>query len=101
MKATLFTTMGLCPGAITFANAQDLESRISTLEAISTQTALGSRGARMASAVRQIDSYGFYATAEFLYWNLIEGGTKYALTDKTTPADIPFKGLTVDFRFGF
>ncbi|MBS0653664.1 MAG: MOMP family protein [Verrucomicrobia bacterium] len=103
MKAALFTTIGVCLSVITFADAQDLESRISNLEArmasISTQTALGSRGARMASAAPQIDSYGYYVTADFLYWNLTEGGTDYALTDKKTPGDIPFKGKSKKIEF--
>lgn len=103
MKSAFFTTIGLCLGLSISVNAQDLESRVSTLEAkmstISTQTALGSRGARMASAAPQIDSYGFYVTADFLYWNLIEGGTEYALTDKTTPGNIPFKGKSKEINF--
>lgn len=105
MKAALFTTLGVCLSVITFADAQDLESRISNLEArmasISTQTALGSRGARMASAAPQIDSYGFFVTADFLYWNLNEGGTDYVLTDKNTPGNTPFKGKSKEIEFGW
>lgn len=97
MNLAFLTTIGIALGLLpSFSSAQDLESRISNLEvrmsSVSTQTALGSKGAKMASASPQIDSYGLFITADFLFWNLNEGGMEYVLTDKETPGDIPFKG---------
>ncbi len=63
--------------------ADDLDSRISTLEsrmsAVKIENVQNAVGAKMASASPIIDGLGFYATADLLFWNLKEDGSDYAL----------------------
>lgn len=59
--------------------ADELEEKIAQLEtemrSVGGQTASGNYGAKTASASSQIDGYGFFVTADFLWWKLYEGGT--------------------------
>ena len=80
--------------------ASDLDTRISSLEsrmtAVKNQTAQGTTGAKMASASPLIDGYGFFATADLLYWSLKEGGADYALAPSGKVWSTHF-----DWNFGF
>ncbi|MBX3719174.1 MAG: MOMP family protein [Parachlamydiales bacterium] len=113
MRARFLTNLSMTLGA-SIALGQlfgegDVQSRISALELemqmVRTETANGNFGARTASANPQVDSYGWYTTADFLWWNLYEGGTDYVYTDRETPGATPFKGklkhLDFDWNPGF
>lgn len=86
-----------------------LESRVSNLELemqmVRTETSLGNFGARTASGNPQIDSYGWYTKADFLWWGLYEGGTDFVYTKHEPLNTLPLKGslksLSFDWNPGF
>lgn len=87
-----------------------LGNRIAQLESdmnqIRGQTALGNYGAKTASATPQIDGYGLFLTADFLWWKLYEGGTEYALKNENSPFNPnsikgPIKHLNFDWEPGY
>ncbi len=63
--------------------SDEIDSRVDALEsrmaAIKNETVLNTSGAKMASASPKFDGLGFFATADFLYWHLQEGGSDYSL----------------------
>jgi hypothetical protein len=81
----------------------DLDARIDLLETdmkkIRGETAYGNFGAKLPSANPQVDGYGFFATADFLWWKLYEGGTDYALKNTGAHGDFPIKGTIKHFNF--
>lgn len=93
---------------ILFASVQghcdaDVEARIGRLETdmkkVRGETAYGNYGAKTPSAASQIDGYGLFITADFLWWKLYEGGTDYVFVDKKAPAVTPNIGPMKHFNF--
>ena len=84
------------------AQDKSFDSRISKLESdmnkVRTETAYGNFGAKTASASPQLDGYGFFATADFLWWQLYEGGTEYAIRSNSITPDHG-KVKQIDFRW--
>ena len=64
----------------------ELHSRLNQLETdmqqVRTETAYENFGARAASAAPVIDGYDFFATADFLWWKLYEGGTDFLIENE-------------------
>lgn len=63
--------------------ADNTNARIEKLETdmrkIRGETAYNTYGSRVATASPQIDGYGFYGSADFLWWKAYEGGSDYVL----------------------
>jgi hypothetical protein len=83
------------------AKEKKQQARVSQLEAdmqqVGGKTAYKNFGAKTASANPQIDGYGFFATADFLFWKLYEGGTDYLLKGQ----DVPVKGKLQHANFNW
>jgi Legionella pneumophila major outer membrane protein precursor len=87
----------------------DPHSRVSRLETdmqkIGAENAYGHFGSRTASAQPQIDGYGIFVTADFLWWKLYEGGTDYLFKDQNArgvpPAIGEIKHCNFDWEPGF
>ncbi len=81
----------------------NLDKRIGKLETdmkkISAVNEYGHLGPRTASANPQIDGFGFFATADFLWWKLYEGGTDYLFKAKNDRGIFPVKGNIKHFNF--
>ena len=71
------------------------------MQQIAGKTAYGNYGAKTASANPQIDGYGFFATADFLFWKLYEGGTDYLLKGKDAPVKGTLRHVNFDWEPGF
>lgn len=88
-----------------FALADDLENRVDSLEsrmaAVKNQTAQDTAGSKMATASPLIDGYGFFASADLLFWNLKEGGSDYALPYKENPRIPSGKAKHAHFNWNF
>ncbi len=82
------------------ARDKSFDSRISKLESdmqqVKTETAYGNFGAKTAPANPQLDGYGFFATADFLWWKLYEGATEYVIKSKSI---FPDPGTAKQFNF--
>ncbi len=97
--ALLASTPGYC----------DNTSRVNRLETnmqkIGAENAYGNFGSRTASAQPQIDGYGIFVTADFLWWKLYEGGTDYLFKDQNARGVPPAKGeikhCNFDWQPGF
>lgn len=115
-RATLAFSLCLawlaCSNAEASENTQQqsgqLETRVSSLEsrmgAIKTRTAKGTVGAKMATARPLIDGYGFFVTADLLFWQLREMGTQYVIKSKdpsTAPVHGNSKQVHFNWDFGF
>lgn len=78
------------------------DSRLSKLETdmqkVKTETAYGNFGAKTASANPQLDGLGFFATADFLWWKLYEGGTEYVVKSNSIS---PIQGKAKQFNFNW
>ncbi len=103
---TYSLSIGLLLGTDFALCKDEVTSRISKLEAdmnmVRAETAMGNYGARTAPGGPIIDGYGFFVTADFLWWKLYEGGTEYALNDKkpvTFPLITPIKGSVKHLNF--
>ena len=83
-------------------HSESLDSRVSSLEsrmsAVKTQTAKGTVGAKMATAHPLIDGYGFFFTADALYWQVKEWGTQYVIKNKE-PSTLPVEGKSKQAHF--
>src|SRR5690348_1445498 len=82
------------------AQDKSFDSRIGKLESdmqkVKTETAYGNSGAKTAPANPQLDGYGFFATADFLWWKLYEGATEYVIKSKSI---FPDPGTVEPFTF--
>ncbi len=92
-KKTAFAlSLSLC--VTLFSHADEMDSRLSSLEgrmgAVKVKTAKGTVGAKMATARPLTDGYGFFGTAEVLFWHLQESGTDFVLKDNSTVFNTPF-----------
>ena len=83
--------------------AMDMDSRVTQLEnqmqQVRTETAMGTYGAQTATARAEVDGYGWFFTANVLYWHAKVGGTEFAYTDNDPIASFPVKGRTKDIDF--
>lgn len=83
----------------------DLSSRVTILESqmqeVSVQTASGNIGAKTAAASPLIHGHHCFVTADFLYWNLEEGGTDYVISNTDNGTGVPFKGKRKNLEFGW
>lgn len=86
---------------VTCATAQgfcqtDMGTRISRLETdmkkVRTQTASENYGAKTASNAPQTNGYGFFATADFLWWKLYEFQDDVVYENKNSSSSTFFKG---------
>ncbi|MES2121997.1 MAG: Lpg1974 family pore-forming outer membrane protein, partial [Chlamydiota bacterium] len=95
---------------VTCASAQgfcqtDMGTRVSRLESdmrkVRTHTALENFGAKTASNAPQTNGYGFFATADFLWWKLFEFQDDYVFDNKHSIGALPFKGDVkhMDFKW--
>jgi hypothetical protein len=91
----------------TLFGAMDMDSRVTQLEnqmqQVRTETAMGTYGANTATASPQIegDCYGWFFTADVLYWHAKVGGTEFAYTDNDPVGALPIKGRVkhIDFEW--
>lgn len=92
----------LMTSSVAFA-AMDMDSRVTQLEnqmqQVRTETAMGTYGAQTATARAEVDGYGWFITADLLYWHAKVGGTEYAYTDQDPTASLPIRGRTKDIDF--
>lgn len=83
--------------------AMDMDSRVTQLEnqmqQVRTETAMGTYGAKTATARAEVDGYGWFFTFDVLYWHAKAGGTEFAYTDQDPLAQLPIKGRTKDIDF--
>lgn len=83
--------------------AIDMDSRVTQLEnqmsQVRTETAMGTYGANTATARAEVDGYGWFFTADVLYWHAKVGGTEYAYTDQDPVASLPISGRSKDIDF--
>ena len=90
MKMKLPLSFLIAASAYCFADSDDnilkLHSRVTQLEEnmkrVRTDTAYENFGAKPATAAPIIDGYGFFITADFLWWKLYEGGTDFVIKDQ-------------------
>src|SRR5579863_7371025 len=86
-----------------YCDEGDLDARIDLLETdlqkIRGETAYGTFGARLAPATPQVDGYGFFITADLLWWKLYEGGTDFLLKNAHSHDNFPIKGKIKHFNF--
>jgi hypothetical protein len=84
-------------------SAADMDSRVTQLEnqmkQVRTETAMGTFGAKTATARPEVDGKGWFITADVLYWHAKVGGTEFAYTDNDPVAALPMKGRTKDMEF--
>lgn len=84
---------------------EDLNSRVTILESqmseVSMKSPFGNIGAKTASASPLINGYDVFVSADFLYWNLQEGGTDYAYSDTTAALSFPLTGKRKNLEFGW
>ncbi len=96
--ALLMTTFGHC-------DATPLETRVDRLETqvekIRAENAYGNFGPRTAPAQPQIDGYGIFVTADFLWWKLYEAGAEFVFEDKNSRTTPPSQGKIEDFHFNW
>jgi len=81
----------------------DMDSRVTQLEnqmqQVRTETAMGTYGAQTATARAEVDGYGWFFTADVLYWHAKVGGTEFAYSDNDPAGAFPVKGRTKDIDF--
>ena len=81
----------------------DMDSRVTQLEnqmqQVRTETAMGMYGAQTAMARVDVDGYGWFITADVLYWHAKCGGTEFAYTDDDQIGSFPVQGRTKDMDF--
>jgi len=81
----------------------DMDSRVTQLEnqmqQVRTETAMGTYGAQTATARAEVDGYGWFFTADILYWHARVSGTEFAYTDNDPSGSFPVKGRTKDVDF--
>ncbi|MBX3719173.1 MAG: hypothetical protein KF898_05955 [Parachlamydiales bacterium] len=107
MSKDLFRNLlpiALCAIGSLWADAdQDLNSRVTILESqmseVSMKSPFGNFGAKTASASPLINGYDVFVSADFLYWNLQEGGTDYAYSSPNTTSIFPLKGKRKHLEF--
>jgi hypothetical protein len=108
MNRTLDRFLPIAYGLLSITSVQgygdsNIETRIGQLETdmkkISSETAYGNLGSRTASANPQIDGFGFFTTADLLFWKLYEGGTDYLFKSENDRAAFPIKGDIEHFNF--
>lgn len=97
--------------SIAFSYADDLSSRVSSLEtrmdAVKIETPKRTIGAQMASASPLFDGFGLFVMADLLYWHVYEGGTDYSLSKEISgPVNFPKTSgkssrVHFDWNFGF
>ena len=94
----------LAVASVGFA-AMDMDSRVSELEnqmeKVHTETAMGTYGAKTATARAEVGGRGVYILADILYWHAKVGGTEYAYSDQDPIASLPIKGRTKSIDFGW
>lgn len=82
------------------AQDKNVDSRLGKLESdmqkVKTETAYGTYGAKTASANPELDGYGFFATADFLWWKLYEGAAEYVIKSQSI---LPDPGRAKQFNF--
>ncbi len=95
-------TMAILVGASAFA-AMDTDSRITQLEQqmkqVRTENAMGTYGAKTASARPDVDGNGWFLTGDVFYWKAAVGGTEYAYSDQDPIAALPISGRVKDMDF--
>lgn len=83
----------------------DMDSRVTQLEnqmqQVRTETAMGTYGAKTATARPEVDGRGIFFTLDVLYWRANVGGTEFAYSDNDPSGSIPIKGRTKDIDFGW
>ncbi len=83
--------------------AMDMDARVSQLEnqmkQVRTETAMGTYGAQTATARAEVDGFGWFITADVLYWHAKVGGTEFAYTDADTNSSLPIRGRVKDVDF--
>ncbi|MBS0653665.1 MAG: hypothetical protein JSR39_09125 [Verrucomicrobia bacterium] len=82
---------------------EDLNSRVTILESqmseVSMKSPFGNFGAKTASASPLIHGHDVFVSADFLYWNLQEGGTDYAYSSPNSATIFPLKGKRKHLEF--
>ncbi len=110
MKIASFWTLNLIlslSALTTYLWGDAQTSRIASLEtkmaAIKNDTVKKTTGIKLTSASPQIDGYGFFATADLLYWKLQEEGSDYSLSLKSPTLLTTGKAAhaNFDWNFGF
>jgi len=105
LRSSFFLAIGItCAMKQGFCES-DIDTRVSRLEAdmkkVRGQTAFGNYGAKTPSAAPQTNGFGYFITADFLWWKLYEFQDDFVYKDKKTTGVPPFKGKVenVDFNW--
>lgn len=89
----------LLASSVAFA-AMDTDSRVTQqMQQVRTETAMGTYGAKTATARPEVDGKGLFLTLDVLYWYPKVGGTEFAYSDDSPAATLPIHGRTKDIDF--
>ncbi|MEM8727998.1 MAG: Lpg1974 family pore-forming outer membrane protein [Chlamydiota bacterium] len=107
MKVSILRKISIAIGSLVVPSAafaaMDMDSRITQLEnqmqQVRTETAMGTCGAKRASARPEVEGYGWSFTFDALYWRTKVGGTEFAYTNQSPKNQFPMEGRAKDIDF--
>ena len=109
MKESILNKLSIAIATLMASSAAfastDIDSRVTQLEnqmqQVRTETAIGTYGAKTASARPDAQEQRFSITTDVLYWHAKVGGTDFAYSDDNPIGTFPTKGRTENVNFNW